>query len=42
MLNHQVSEHVNGQRIYETKLAKVIEKCKEMKAEYDLLKNNYE
>lgn len=42
MLNQQISEHVNSQRMLETKLSKVIEKCKEMKTEYDLLKNNYE
>ncbi len=42
MLNQQNVAHVNGQRSLESKFGKVIEKCKEMKQEYDLLKNNYE
>ncbi|XP_037024992.1 myosin-2 heavy chain-like isoform X6 [Bradysia coprophila] len=41
-LNQQCATHVNGHRLLETKLNKVIEKCKEMKQEYDLLKSNYE
>ncbi|KAG4068868.1 hypothetical protein HA402_005016 [Bradysia odoriphaga] len=41
-LNQQCATHVNGHRLLESKLSKVIEKCKEMKQEYDLLKNNYE
>lgn len=41
-LNQQNLAQVNNQRLLETKLHNVIEKCKEMKQEYDLLKKNYE
>lgn len=42
MVDQQNQAQVNSQRLLETKLSKVIEKCQEMKQEYDLLKNNYE